>query len=154
MSTPAYRILVRSAEEAVEKYFEAKMPVEMQNLANQVRYDLYNGPIQDDPEWPGFQEAARRLSNWADEELREVWVDEDSACVCEREPEAEADECSECRGTGNNPHLAGDDEDAEEGDCPVCEGTGKEWFEPSPYYHFEVRDVKRIVFGAELAHHV
>lgn len=142
------------AEKVVDAYFTAQMPEEILRLTNQANFDLYNGPITDDPEWPGFVSATDMVSEWVSANLCEVWVDTSCDAVYTREPEGDWEPCYECGGTGTVDHD--DDEDGDGDECPICRGSGERWVEPNweDYYHFKLRDVKCIVFGSELAAHI
>ncbi len=125
--------IAKEMDEAIEKYFE--LPPDILKLANQAAYDLYNGPIQDDDEWPGFVTACEQITDWCDDNLSEVWYDIQSGEVLDREPEGYFD------------HYCGNVEDDE----PI-----ETWVEPhwEDYFHCELDTVKRALFDKELVQHI
>ncbi|MCI0560311.1 MAG: hypothetical protein MN733_17635, partial [Nitrososphaera sp.] len=72
---------------------------------------------------------------------RELWYDQQSGEVLEREPEGMEIDCMECNG------LLQDEP------CPTCRSTGVEYLEPrwEDYYSFGTRAIRRAVLGKELA---
>lgn len=120
----------------IDRHFTDMMSPDIRRLLNMSNLDLYYGPItepDDGAPWPGFIKATEQLSNWADENLCEVWYDIQSGEILFSEPTGYYDE---------------DDVDNETG--------GPLWIEPcwEDYTHLELPDVKRAVFGRELAHHI
>jgi len=79
--------IAKEMDAAIEKHFE--LPLEIASLANQATYALYNGPIQDDDEWPSFVTACEKVSEWCDANLSEVWYDIQTGEMHEHAPEAD-----------------------------------------------------------------
>ena len=109
---------------AVEK--EYAPPKNIQRLINAANDDLYNGPNGD----VSFSTAIKKISAWADKRVaagglpRELWYDTQSGELLEKEPRGE-------------------------------EFDG-EWQEPmwDDYIHLEYDDIKKAIFGSELAGYV
>ncbi|MCI0560917.1 MAG: hypothetical protein MN733_20725 [Nitrososphaera sp.] len=122
---------IDTATTAVDQHFTNMMTPDILQLTNLANYDLYHGPLgpDDDQPWPGFAKATTQLSDWAEDNLCEVWYDTQSGEVLLSEPEGHYDE-----------------------DC-VDEAGEHQWVEPlwDDYYHFDYSEVKRAVFGKELA---
>lgn len=122
------------AEDIVGRHFRDQMPPDIRRLYHLAYWDLYNGPItevDDDSEsWPGFVTATALLGRWAEDNLSEVWYDTQTNEVLLSEPKGFYDEDSV------------DDETGE-----AC------WVEPywEDFINFKLADVKRAVFGKELA---
>jgi hypothetical protein len=126
-------------DKLVAKHFREKMPADIQRLANLAYCDLYFGPLQGcdvcgadytsdcscDVRWPGFKAAVKRVGEWADAELSDVWLDAFCGQVLESEPQGEIDV------------------------------ETQEYIEPNfeYVYHYETRDVKRVIFG-EVAEYI
>lgn len=118
-------------EKVVESHFV--LPDNIRWYANAANFDLYYGPRPncDDDEYPyiNFSNATRVLSEWAEENLSEIWVDTNCDEIFTKEPEGEVDEFEDKE--GNVRH---------------------EWIEPcwEDIRHYSYLEVKKIVFGKEL----
>ncbi len=110
-------------EETLKKHFG--IPENVDFYAKACNLDLYFGPRDIDEndkfEWKGFQHGIKIVSDWCDNTLAECWMDQDDGQIVHKEPEAE-----------------------------MVEGELVEPYWPS-IMHFEVRDIKRFLFGKELA---
>lgn len=122
------------ALKSMEKVINARfpLPAETNRLCNMARWDLYNGPLdagqleEDGFSYPGWSKAADLLQAWAEENLYEVWVCDDTDEVLTSEPE---------------PGY-------------TDEETG-EWMETEwEFRHFSHRDVTRIILGSVVADHI
>ncbi len=114
-------------ESLIDAHFTALMPSNIKFYFNAANNDLYNGPrnsYEDDPfPYQGFIHAVKIVRDWADSELpSEIWVDMDCGQVIEEIPEWETDENGE----------------------PI------EVYQEN-VYHFESGDIRRAIFGKELA---
>ncbi|MCI0561562.1 MAG: hypothetical protein MN733_23995 [Nitrososphaera sp.] len=110
-------------KEAIGQHFIDMMPPDIRRLKNLANCDLYYGPISEPDDggpWPGFVSATTQLTDWATENLSEVWYDIQFGEVLLSEPEGY---------------------------------YGEEAIDDS-YDYFDYRDVKRAVFGKELAHYI
>lgn len=131
-----YISIAEEAHGVIGKHFGNQMPSDISRLSRLANWDLYHGPITepDDGEpWPGFVKATEQLTEWADENLSEAWYDIQFGEVLLSEPEGYYDE---------------DDVNDETGEA--------HWVEPhwEDFIHFELDDVKRVVFGKELAAYI
>ena len=115
---------IEEREQLIREYY--KMPADIQDLTQRANYDLYAGPVCDDPEYPGFCAATDEMAKWFAQQPQQVWVDTDCGEVLDREPEGYEDE-----------------------------ETG-EWVDPDWEFftYFDVKDVKRVLFGRELASYI
>jgi hypothetical protein len=110
-------------------YDHFNLPEEIARLAAAARYDLWFGPIGEEPDgdgwlYPGFGAAADRLQRWAEEHLSDVWIGEESGCLLTSEPEAGY-------------------------------WDGEDWVEEwETFVHLSLREVAQAVFGRELANHI
>ena len=121
--------IIESAEHAVFVHFEPLLePVK--RLVNAANFDLYFGPYSEgnEPDGDGWKYPgfgeACKAISDAMDGVSEVWVDTDCDCVMENEPEGE--------------EIDG------------------EYYYPSwdSIYHFERRDVLRILLGKELPSYI
>lgn len=71
----------------------ASMSDRVRGLIFLARQDLWSGPLQDvDPaDWPGFMVACREIREALSDAPSEVWVDVESGCVQDSEPEGYLD---------------------------------------------------------------
>lgn len=73
------------------------MTPEIAELARLAWWDLWYGPHSAEAyaeegakfEWPGYSQAIDQIRQWCRENLCDVWVDTDSDCVIESEPDFE-----------------------------------------------------------------
>lgn len=126
------------ADMEVGKHFINQMPMDIQRLRRLAIFDLYHGSgtkPRAGKTWPGFFKATELLGQWADQNLAEVWYDIESGEVLPSVPEG---------------YYGGYDVEDE-----VVVGAPR-WIEPcwEDYIHFDHNDVKRAVFGKELAAHI
>ena len=118
----------KHAKKAIRTFYKPQLTDEIERLITLATYDLYFGPIgaldDDGNPWPGFSRSCELISAAIDPS--DLWVDLDAEYATDSEPE-----------WGYDP----DDE----------ESTAQD---PESWCHFEARDVKRAIFGAELAGYV
>lgn len=119
------------AEEAIRKHFLALMPAAVKQQLAGANMDLYGGPLSKADAraegirgWKGFSHAAREIKSWGEDNLERVWYDQNAGIVETSEPQGFEDD--------------------------------GEWVEPflEDYFEYDLRAVKRIVFGSELAQHI
>lgn len=114
------------AEKEISNYVIKKMPDDIKTLRRLALWSLYYGPSiegQDGEEnWPGWSKAIDIISNWVNDNISDLWYDQQIGEVLNEEPKGYQEEGTE------------------------------EWIEPmwDDYIKYDSRDVKRIVFG-ELA---
>ena len=135
---------------AVQDYFEAKNFDDwdrVKSAMGDANGNLYFGPMEDQE--MGFEEAVDFLGEWASGFVEELYYDEQFDSVSEFRPN-DFVECFECNGTG-----LPDDADEDEEECFVCHGEGEventEW---EFIYVIPANDVKRYLFGKELAKYI
>ena len=87
----------KATEQAVDDYLKnLPIPDNIKNLINQANWDLYYGPIQDDPAYPGYISACAQISDALDEVgLYDIYVEDWSGCVLTSLPEPYEDEDGE-----------------------------------------------------------
>lgn len=134
-------------DKAVFTYIKenVKIPDNVKRMASLASWDLWYGPLTycetcgadhlDDCEcgdlkYPGFEAACAIVSEWADENIESLYVEDYSDYVLTKEPQgrwenSEGDECDKF------------DEDAH-------------YVEPEQYYFFERSDILKIIFDKEL----
>jgi len=117
------------AEKEIKNYVIKEMPDDIKTLRSLALWSLYYGPSiegqKGEENWPGWSKAVDIISNWVNDNISELWYDQESGVVLDKEPNGYQDEETE------------------------------EWIEPmwSDYIKYDSRDVKRIVFG-ELASYI
>jgi hypothetical protein len=127
-------MLTSSQEKAIRSFVLADVGDDIKRLIRLANWDLYYGPgvdytessepIADDGEtWPGFSKACREIRDALD--VGTLYIDDQSDCVSDREPECQCDNREDCDGSCCN-----------------------DW------YSVEPRDVLSIVVGKELAPYV
>lgn len=125
--------------QAIRDHFE--IPGDVIRQASLASWDLHYGPsgggLEDEdengePVYLGFTEACSKVSEWCDDNLSEVWYDIQSGEVLLSEPKGYYDG-EDIDDNGNSPWVEPDWED---------------------FIHFELDDVKRVVFDKELAAHI
>jgi hypothetical protein len=136
-------------EKAVEAHFP--LPPDIRFYSNAANFDLYMGPrdsIEDDPfPWKGFVHATKLVRDWNDDNLHDVWYDTQSGEVTDHNPE--------------NHFEPAEPEPVE--DPESFEAIHKAWEEQTngnyemylqDFYALDVQDVKRYIYGRELAPYV
>jgi hypothetical protein len=130
----------KTIDKALDKWAKkelAKLPRKIRRLINQADFDLWYGPCQD-KSWPGFI-TATKLIHAAIENIHcsDVWIDLQCEEIMTSEPQGFWDE---------NPDHDPNDADSEK----------QVWVEPcwDDVYHVETFEVKRAMFGKELAHYL
>lgn len=109
-----------------------KIPDNIKFYIRAANYDLHDGPRgvreDDEHEWVGFTNACNIIRNWfRDNDIgNQLWVDMDCESVYDKEPEPTIDEET---GSYIEPNWA-------------------------DIYLFEDKDIKRVVFGKELASYI
>lgn len=128
---------------------------ETKALIRLANWDLYYGPIYPDTlendddraRWHGFSAACKTIRHAVS--TGGLWVDTDSDCVQDSEPEWTGP-CEDCEDSG----CACDDEQCD-GCCSACSGRGWIYTEcPDHWLHLDSRDVKIALVGRELAPYV
>jgi hypothetical protein len=127
----------------IREFFNEIMPADMKSLVSTTMSDLYSGPLYFDEDGDevscfdegaipfNFSKAVREISDWCDENLVPLYVEEWAGILQTSKPE---------------PFLTVDDcQDDEEDE----DDYQQEYEEPS-YYEFDIRYIKKILFG-ELA---
>ena len=113
--------------------------------------DLYYGPINGcdrcgadtnsecrcEHKYVGFESALDELQDWAQDNLKEAWYDADCDYVCDSKP-PETEACGECAGKG----------------CEYCDNEGYFDIDNGAVYYFDLKNVKCMVFGKELAEYI
>lgn len=82
-----------SRENAIRSYVDAALgeyAVDVTRLANWARDDLYYGPPED-LDIPGFPRLVTKLMEYLDD-IRDLWVDDDTDCVAPRDPAGDPDD--------------------------------------------------------------
>lgn len=119
----------QDAETVIAEHFKKLMPAAVKHQMSGALWDLYNGPLSKADAraegirgWKGFTTAAKVLGEWADAWVEPVWYNQEWGGIETEEP----------RGY--------EDDDGE-------------WVEPAwdDYVKYDTRDVKRAIFGSELA---
>lgn len=128
--------LEKKISKAVEDFYRDDMTLRIQRLIQLCNMDLNFGPLKraDVEEemgkkfkWDGFVEATEELEDWWDEfGHSQLWFDENAELVTDTEPTGYEDE-----------------------------ETG-EWYEPEygDFYILNTKELKRYVFGKELAPYI
>ncbi len=74
-------------DQEIQQYVESlNLPNNIKTLISQAKYDLYYGPIVDDPEYPGFSTATSLISQ-ALEDVNDLWIDTFAGSYSTSEPE-------------------------------------------------------------------
>lgn len=82
----------RVLEAAIDEYVTSlELPQRVRTLIGQARYDLFYGPVFDDPEYPGFGGAVDRIRAALDD-VTDIYVETWSGCWQRCRPEPEYDE--------------------------------------------------------------
>jgi hypothetical protein len=118
-------------EQIVRDYFLALRTPEVIRAQRFAHADLHFGPAhndlsEEDCEGLTFESATTTLRMWFREQPHQIWLDTQCEEVCDKEPEGYDDE-------------------------ETGEYVGPSW---EDFYVYEYADIKRIVFGKELAQHV
>lgn len=142
----------REYEAAVRDHIIREMPSRVRRAYRFALSNLYNGPGIGN-----FERDTKIVKDWNDDNLTDLWYDSDAGYVTDVRPD-DSEECWECGGTGSVDEATGesidvDDTEAVDVDCPGCFATGYVPLDLSEWYHFDVSEVKRMVYG-ELAKYV
>lgn len=90
---------IDKAADKVKKHFLDKLDeAELGRIRRGAIYFLYFGPFSAEemadngvPNWPGYEKACEMLSEWANENVHDVWFNHIMDEIFEKEPEAEED---------------------------------------------------------------
>jgi len=116
---------IEKAEKIVCDWVKEQFSDRVLNLIEMANDDLYNGPSNEDNEYPGFVNACEEIRKNTDDYLNEIWVDLMSEQVEFKEPTGFYDE--------------------DEVWVDAC------WEE---YFYYSRREVMEFLMGSELASHI
>ena len=110
---------------------EFPVPFEIRRLARIATFDLWNGPVGDENDeegftYPGFETAVKTLREWSTDQLSDVWLNTGTEEVCAEEPN----------------FILTDEE------------TGETFDKSADWCIVDVKEVKRAIFGKELAEYI
>lgn len=149
--------LSKSGQKAVDKYFRELMPDTIEELVALATEDLYNGPVVDNDDYPGFSKAVAVIASWWADEGGTVYLDTQTDTVLDERGWADEQrfrarewrseyKAALAEALEADPDLDEDEFEAQFGGYD--EGWMSDWVE------VDDRAVKQIIFGGELAGYI
>lgn len=92
----------KEARAAIDKHFTDAMDEETKTLLSHCTTDLHYGPDAVEEGYAGYSSSLKKLEEWSQENICEVWYLTDCGILCESEPSTEDDE----EGYGMQPEDA------------------------------------------------
>jgi hypothetical protein len=81
------KVFDKGLGEWLSSWKKEKLSEDVCMLINRTNHDLYFGPINDDPEYPGFVTACKRITKAIDDLPSTVYLNSHTGEVIENEPE-------------------------------------------------------------------